>query len=91
LPPALLHCWSNPPPSAASVATLFAPCQAFDSAMGHKITRKEAGQMGWLTPEELPAQPATCLAEGSADSEWLNPKAVSASMQMSVRLPLGFI
>jgi len=31
-----------PPATAASVETLFAPCQAFDTAMGHKITKKEA-------------------------------------------------
>jgi len=35
-----------PPPSAASVATLFAPCQAFESAMGHRVSKQEAVQMG---------------------------------------------
>jgi hypothetical protein len=30
-----------PQPSAASVATLFAPCQAFESAIGHAITKPE--------------------------------------------------
>jgi hypothetical protein len=44
-----------PQPSAASVATLFAPCQAFDAAIGHKITKKEAVQMGLLKPDEQPA------------------------------------
>ena len=47
-----------PQPSAASVATLFAPCQAFDAAMGHKVTKKEAVMMGLLTPAE-PTSPAT--------------------------------
>jgi hypothetical protein len=50
-----------PQPSAASVATLFAPCQAFDAAMGHKVTKKEAVMMGLLTPAE-PTSPATQLA-----------------------------
>ena len=40
------HLWPTdnycPPPTAASVERLFAPCQAFDTAMGHKITKKEA-------------------------------------------------
>ena len=44
-----------PQPSAASVATLFAPCQAFDTAMGHKVTKKEAVQMGLLKPDEQPS------------------------------------
>ena len=74
-----------PPPSAASVATLFAPCQAFDTAMGRKITKKEAVQMGLLTPEEQPSPPATRLAEGSAASEWINPKTVSDSIQLVMR------
>jgi hypothetical protein len=71
-----------PPPTAASVATLFAPCQAFDTAMGHKITRKEAVQLGLLTPEEQRTLPATRMAEGSAASEWINPKTVSDSIQL---------
>jgi hypothetical protein len=53
-----------PQPSAASVARLFAPCQAFDAAMGHSITKQEAVQMGLLKPNQQPAstpgqQPAT--------------------------------
>jgi hypothetical protein len=88
-----------PPPSAASVAALFAPCQAFDTAMGHKVTKKEAVQMGLLTPDMQPAEPADMqsaepaarLAEGSATSEWIDPKFASASMQMSVRLQFGLI
>jgi hypothetical protein len=43
-----------PNPSAASVAALFAPCQAFDSAMGRPVTKQEAVQMGLLTPDEQP-------------------------------------
>ena len=47
-----------PQPSAASVATLFAPCLAFDSAMGRRVTKQEAVMMGLLTPAE-PTSPAT--------------------------------
>ena len=47
-----------PQPSPASVATLFAPCQAFASAMGHRVTKQEAVMMGLLTPAE-PTSPAT--------------------------------
>jgi hypothetical protein len=43
-----------PSPSAASVATLFAPCQAFNSAMGHPVSKQEAVKMGLLTPDEQP-------------------------------------
>ena len=50
-----------PNPSAASVAALFAPCQAFDSAMSHPVSRQEAVQLGLLTPDEQPI-PATRLA-----------------------------
>jgi hypothetical protein len=53
-----------PPPSAASVATLFAPCQAFESAMGHRVSKQEAVQMGLLTPDEQPTPAATRLATG---------------------------
>ena len=53
--------------------------------MGHKITKKEAMQMGLLTPEEQPTPPATRLAEGSAASEWINPKTVSDSIQLVMR------
>ena len=45
-----------PQPSAASVATLFAPCLAFESAMGHRVTKQEAVMMG------EPMSPATQLA-----------------------------
>ena len=79
-----------PPPSAASVATLFAPCQAFDTAMGRKITKKEAVRMGLLKPKEE-TQSATRLAEGSAAAEWIDPKAARTSMQMSVQWPMRLI
>jgi hypothetical protein len=51
----------RPTPSAASVATLFAPCQAFDNAMGHPVSKQEDVQMGLLTPDERPF-PASELA-----------------------------
>jgi hypothetical protein len=50
-----------PDPSPARVETLFAPCQAFDSAMGHRVSRQEAVQMGLLMPGERPF-PASQLA-----------------------------
>jgi hypothetical protein len=50
-----------PSPSAASVAMLFAPCQAFDTAMGREVSKQEAVQLGLLTPEERPF-PASELA-----------------------------
>jgi hypothetical protein len=43
-----------PSPSAASVAKLFAPCQAFDTSMGREVSRQEAIRIGLLTPEERP-------------------------------------
>ena len=51
-----------PPPSAASVATLFAPCQAFESAVGHRVSKQEAVQMGLLMPNEQPTPTDTQLA-----------------------------
>ena len=50
-----------PNPSAASVDALFAPCQAFDSAMGHSVSKQEAAQIGWLRPDLQP-EPAAQLA-----------------------------
>jgi hypothetical protein len=50
-----------PNPSPASVTALFAPCQTFDTAMGHSISKQQAIQMGLLTPDEQPI-PATRLA-----------------------------
>jgi hypothetical protein len=44
-----------PQPSAANVATLFAPCQAFDTAMGHPVTKQDGVQMGLLDPDGRPA------------------------------------
>ena len=46
-----------PNPSAASVTALFAPCQAFDTAMGRSVSKQEAVQMGLLTPDLQPLQP----------------------------------
>ncbi|WJR75007.1 hypothetical protein [Bradyrhizobium sp. NP1] len=65
-----------PQPSAASVATLFAPCQAFDAAMGRSITKQEAVQMGLLRPDEQPApspakQPARTPAQLVAEEHQL--------------------
>jgi hypothetical protein len=51
-----------PPPSAASVAALFAPCQAFDTAIGGGVTKKEAVLIGLLTPAKQPTPPAAQLA-----------------------------
>jgi hypothetical protein len=51
-----------PNPSASSVTALFAPCQAFDVAIGNSVTMQEAVQMGLLTPDLQP-QPATQLAQ----------------------------
>jgi hypothetical protein len=51
-----------PRPSAASVASLFAPCQAFDSAVGYPVSNHEAVQMGLMTPHERPF-PSSQLAE----------------------------
>ena len=50
-----------PSPSPASVASLFAPCQTFDAAVGHSVSKQEAVQMG-LLPPDLQPQPATQLA-----------------------------
>jgi hypothetical protein len=43
-------------------AHVFAPCQAFDTAVGHSVTKKEAVMMGLLTPAEQPTPPVTQLA-----------------------------
>src|SRR5712671_2172047 len=51
-----------PNPSAASVAALFAPCQAFDTAMGRSVSKQEAVQMGLLTPDLQQPEPARQLA-----------------------------
>lgn len=44
-----------PQPSATSAAALFAPCQSFDVAMGHAVTKAEAEHMGLPTPAPGPA------------------------------------
>jgi hypothetical protein len=54
-----------PSPSPASVTSLFAPCQTFDAAVGHSVSKEEAVQMGLLAPD-LQAQPATQLAHHPA-------------------------
>ncbi|MET4426411.1 hypothetical protein ABIB87_009024 [Bradyrhizobium sp. JR18.2] len=51
-----------PRPSATSVASLFAPCQAFDTAIGHSVSRPQAVQMGLLAPVEQVSPQATRLA-----------------------------
>jgi hypothetical protein len=51
-----------PRPSAASVTSLFAPCQTFDSAVGHPVSNNEAVRMGLLTPAERPF-PSSQIAE----------------------------
>jgi len=58
-----------PQPSAASVTTLFAPCQAFDTAMGRRVTKNEAVRMGLLTRDVQPASPSTRYAARSTASE----------------------
>jgi hypothetical protein len=66
--------WSHPGgdycpnPSAASVTALFAPCQAFDSAMGREVTRQEAVQMGLLIPAQRPTS-ETQFALNRGDKE----------------------
>ncbi len=58
-----------PQPSATSVTALFAPCQTFDTAMGHAVSKPEAVRMGLLAPEEQPASPVvTQLAARLAKS-----------------------
>ena len=59
---------SCPQPSATSVTALFAPCQTFDTAMGHAVSKPEAVRMGLLTPDEQPNPPATLLATRLAES-----------------------
>jgi hypothetical protein len=54
-----------PSPSPASVTALFAPCQTFDTAVGHSVSKQEAVQMGLLAPDLQP-EPATQLAHNPA-------------------------
>ena len=51
-----------PSPSPASVTALFAPCQTFDAAVGHSVSKQEAVQMGLLAPDLQP-EPATQVAQ----------------------------
>ncbi len=63
-----------PQPSAASVSALFAPCQTFDTAMGHAVLKAVAVRIGLPIPDEQPAYdeqpnlPPTRLAARLADS-----------------------
>jgi hypothetical protein len=55
-----------PPPSAASVTALFAPCQTYAAAMGPAITPKEAMDVGFppLAPPQQPApRPSQLIAD----------------------------
>jgi hypothetical protein len=59
-----------PQPSAASVTALFAPCQAFEAAMGPAITRDQAMDMGLLPPvgpTSTPEQPVPTAAQVIAE------------------------
>lgn len=51
-----------PAPSAASVAMLFAPCQAFETAMGGPVTKRQAIQLGLLIPDKQPTPAGTQVA-----------------------------
>ncbi len=57
-----------PQPSVASVTALFTPCQTFDTAMGHAVSKPEAVRMSLLTPAEQPSPPATLLATRLVES-----------------------
>ena len=56
-----------PSTSASSVAALFAPCQAFDTAMGHPVSKQEAVQMRLLTPDQRPLPVTTQFASREFD------------------------
>jgi hypothetical protein len=56
-----------PAPSAASVTSLFAPCQAFDRAVGHAVSQQEAVQMGLLKPDEQLTAPTEFALNGAAE------------------------
>ena len=47
-----------PSASASSVTALFAPCQTFDTAAGHSVSKQEAVRMGLLTSDLQPAPTA---------------------------------
>jgi hypothetical protein len=56
-----------PNPSSASVTALFAPCETFDSAVGHSVSKEEAVQMGLLT-RDLQPEPVTQFAQHKPDA-----------------------
>jgi hypothetical protein len=51
-----------PKPSASSITSLLAPCQAFDTAIGHTVSKQEAVHMGLLRPDESNTPGAPRLA-----------------------------
>ncbi len=71
-----------PNPSAASVAALFAPCLAFDSAMGRSVSKQEAVQMGLLTPDLQPA-PATQLAHNLRSAPLPQPQSETGTVGLA--------
>lgn len=54
-----------PGPSASSVVALLAPCQAFDTALGHTVSGGEAVQIGlrWGAKPDEADLPRTRFAE----------------------------
>ena len=66
----VLHSGSDycPSPSAPSVTALFAPCQTFDDAMGRSVTRKQAVQMGLLTPDLQPTPASQFASRQKSDA-----------------------
>jgi hypothetical protein len=54
-----------PGPSAASVVSLLAPCQAFDTALGHTVSGGEAVRIGlqWGVKPDQDNPPLTRFAE----------------------------
>jgi hypothetical protein len=55
----------RPKPSPALVEMIFAPCQAFDTAVGHAVTKQEAVQVGLRTPT-LAEPPAVTQSQSVA-------------------------
>jgi hypothetical protein len=56
-----------PAPSAISVTALLAPCLAFDSAMGRVVSKRDAVQMGLLTPDQQPLPASAQFASREFD------------------------
>ena len=54
-----------PGPSASSVVALLAPCQAFDTALGHTVSGDQAVQIGmrWGAKPDQATPPLTHFAE----------------------------